>query len=105
MTGREAIYVLTAALVAAGLAHIGLRLRSARRLLRSSDGGGSRTTRRVLDLVTGLYAGILVLGVAVGLATRSAAWGVGVVVALSVLAMLGAVVAMLVVAARSGGPR
>jgi hypothetical protein len=105
MTGREVVDVLTAALLAAGVAHIGLRLRSARRLLRSSDGGGSRATRRVLDLVTGVYAGILVLGAAVGLATGSAAWGVGVVVALSVLGMLGAVVAMLVMAARSGGPR
>jgi hypothetical protein len=105
MSGREVIYVLTAALVAAGVAHVGLRLLRARRLLRSSDAGGSPTARRVLDLVTGLYAGILLLGVAIGLATRSAAWGVGVVVALSVFAMLGGVVAMLVLAARSGGGR
>ena len=105
MAGREVIYAVAAVLVAGGVLHVALRLRRARRLLRSSEDGGSSTARRVLDVVTGCYVGILAIGVVVGLATRSAAWGVGVVVALSVLAMLGAVVVLLVVAARPNRPR
>jgi len=105
MAGREIIHVLAAALVAAGIAHVASRLLRARRLLRTTSEQDRRVAARMLNLVTLGYAGILVIGVVVGLATRSAAWGVGVVVALSVLAMLGAVVALLVLAARSGGSR
>jgi hypothetical protein len=104
MAGRGLIYALTAVLVAGGVLHIALRLWRARRLLRTTGGAGS-TTARLLDAVTGLYAGILLLGVAVGLATRSPAWGVGVVVGLAVLSMLAAVVVMLVLAARSSRRR
>ena len=103
MAGREIIYVLAAALVAGGVLHVALRLLRARRLLRTTPAEDRRVAARMLNLVTLGYAGILVIGVLVGLATRSAAWGVGVVVALSVLTMLGAVVALLVFAMRSGG--
>ena len=105
MAGREAIYVLTAALVAAGVGHVSLRLLRARRLLRTTPEGDRRLAARLLNLVTVGYAAILVVGLVVGLSTRSAAWGVGVVVALSVLAMLGAVVALLVLALRPGSRR
>jgi hypothetical protein len=105
MAGRELIYLVTTVLVVAGVAHVGLRLLRARRLLRTTPSTDRRVAARMLNLVTIGYAGILLVGVVVGLATRSAAWGVGVVVTLSVLAMLGAVIAMLVLAARPGGPR
>jgi len=105
MAGRELVYVVTAVLVAGGVLHVALRLLRARRLLRTTPEGDRRVAARVLNLVSVGYAGILLIGVAVGLATRSAAWGVGVVVALSVLAMLAAAVVMLVLAVRSGRSR
>jgi hypothetical protein len=105
MAGRELVYAVTAVLVAGGVLHVALRLLRARRLLRTAPERDRRVAARMLNLVTIGYAGILLIGVVVGLATRSAAWGVGVVVALSVLAMLGAVVVMLVLAVRSGPPR
>jgi ABC-type transporter Mla maintaining outer membrane lipid asymmetry permease subunit MlaE len=102
MTGHELVYVAAAALVAGGVLHVGLRLLRARRLLRTTPAADRRDASRVLNFVTLGYAAILAIGVAVGLATGSAAWGVGVVVVLSVLAMLGAVVVMLVLAVRTG---
>jgi hypothetical protein len=105
MAGRELVYVVTAVLVAGGVTHVALRLLRARRLLRTTPEADRRAASRVLNLVALGYAGIIVVGVVVGLATRSAAWGVGVVVVLSVLAMLGAVVVMLVLAVRSGRSR
>jgi hypothetical protein len=105
MAGRDLVYAVTAVLVAGGVLHVATRLLRARRLLRTTPVEDRRTAARVLDVVTIGYAGILATGVVVGLATRSAAWGVGVVVALSVLAMLAAVAVMLVLAVRSGRPR
>jgi hypothetical protein len=101
MAGRELVYAITAVLVAGGVLHVALRLLRARRLLRTTSQQDRRAAARMLNLVTLGYAGILLIGTVVGFATRSAAWGVGVVVALSVLAMVGAVVAMLVVAVRA----
>ena len=101
MAGREIVYVLAAALVVGGVLHVALRLLSARRLLRTTPEADRRVAARMLNLVTIGYAGILLVGVVVGLATRSAAWGVGVVVALSVAAMLAAVVVMVVLAVRA----
>jgi hypothetical protein len=105
MAGRGIIYVVAAALVVAGVAHLGLRLLRLRRLLRTTHPEDRRVAARMLDLVTIGYAAILLTGIVVGFATRSAAWGVGVVVSLSVLAMIAAVVVMLVLAIRSARPR
>jgi hypothetical protein len=100
--GEHVVYLVTGGLVVAGLLRLVHVYRRARRLVGDGDDPERRRGRRTLDLVAAAYGGVLLVGLTTGLLAHSVAWGVGVVVALSVLAMLAVVVAMVVAGVRGG---
>ena len=99
--GEHLVYVVAGGLVVAGLLRLVLVYRRTRRMVGAGDDPTRRRGRRMLDLVAAVYAGVLLVGLVAGLLARSAAWGIGVVVTLSVIAML-VVVAVLMVAGVRG---
>jgi uncharacterized membrane protein len=98
--GAHVVYLIAGGLIVAGLLRLVFVYRRARRLVGSGDDPERRRGRRTLDLVAGGYAVVLLVGLAVGLLAHSVAWGIGVVVALSVLAMLVVVVILVVAGVR-----
>lgn len=98
--GGQPIYLATAALLALGVLRLVGHYRRARRLLVTASAADRRTGRRTLDRVAAGYGLVLLAGAVVGLATRSLAWGLGVLVVLSVGSLLVTVVGLLVAGRR-----
>jgi hypothetical protein len=103
--GERVVYVIAGGLVLAGLLRLVFVYRRTRRLVGAGDDPTRRRGRRMLDLVAAAYGGVLLVGLVAGVVAHSVAWGIGVVVTLSVVGMLAAVVVLLAAGLRGGrGP-